>query len=775
MAPSSLLSHPQHTTREDQKTASRSSYIMMSLLDNTFFLPSDILHFKAAPSINTDDAAASNDHQPRHLVICHKDDQSLYKATRKIGRTAKRLLASFITNSEKKCDGKCSCETIYWIKGGKNEDAIQKRLVNELGSYVDLQFLLKAHLNTAIATDDVDIESTDDTAVHVMKKFITERNDGDSSCDDNLSVVIIDLDYLIQTSCCGSTQHQFTNNDHQVYWEWAQKILTSLLSQIECDGHNHSVILHVKCTSLYQSVSDIVLLPLDTAKNHYATKHDIDANQNRESTSNSVHHDDETRKHVIRRLREKKSAAQCPLSTHPIRYITKPRLENDTTAALVEICRFYNYDSERGCLRSKRARNNPNVKGCELDHDHCHLCGVFGHCALECANHTSEVNRMSSSLEPMVFNNTNGVVVLEPLSKHQQQNRNDNAITYKLPALVVLGGRLRGRTLASCEMLSVSSDQNAEAGQWIQMPNLLEHRGSHAACSPDGTGLVFVMGGGGVDGNSDTVESYGFDKKSSRVSTGKWQVLNGRLSSPRHAFGSVACINNDKTVNLFAVGGWKFGSVSCESVDKLTFESSCDDIVSRQWDTCAPLLKPRRLHSVVASADGCSIYVFGGYVNERFTTPSIEKYDVVSNQWTYCDELPYGDQNCPLVQVILDWSRTDNSFLIFPFGSEKNRSPDKTVEVLRYTPNSDRLFSSVAVPSSGVNEFKDQKLCMPLRNWASFSVACWKSQMKAYLVGGTLDGKWTARTFELDLKSMKWKELPEMLCARRRSVALVVD
>lgn len=746
----------------------------MTSLNHTLFLPSDILHLKATPSINTNDAAASNRNQPRHLVICHKDDQTLYKATRKIGRTAKRLLAPFITNSEQKYAGKYYCETVYWIKGGKSEDAIQKRFVNELGSCVDLQFQLK-HL--AVATNGVDIEPKDDTTAHVIKKFSAKTNGDDSSC--NLSVVFVDLDNLIQISCYGSTQHQFTNNDHRVYWECAEKILTSLLSQIQYNSDNHPLILHVKCTRLYRSTSDIIVLPSDvtTAKNQYVTKRDIDAHLNRKSTSNCNYHDDQTTKNVIRRLRETKGAAQCPLSKHPIRYIiSKPKSENDTTITLVEICRFYNYDSERGCLRSKRARNNPNVKGCDMDHEHCHLCGVFGHCALECLNHTRQVNGESSSLEPMVFSNTSndGDVVLQPLSEYQQQNRNDDAITHKLPALVVLGGRLRGRTLASCEMLPLSSDQNAVAGQWIQMPNLLEHRGSHAACSPDGAGLVFAMGGGGVDGNLDTVESYRFDERSARVSVGRWQVLNGRLSCPRHAFGSVACMNNDKTVNLFAVGGWKYGSVSCESVDKLTFGSSCGDFVSRQWDACAPLLKPRRLHSVVASADGSSIYVFGGYVDDRSTTPSIEKYDVASNQWTHCDELPFGDQSCPLVQVISDWSRADISFLIFPFGSEKSRSPDNAIEVLRYTPNSDRPFSSVVVPS-GKNELENQKLYMPQNNWASFSAACWKSQKKAYLVGGTLDGKWTACTYELDLQTMKWNELPEMLCARRRSVALVVD
>jgi hypothetical protein len=43
----------------------------------------------------------------------------------------------------------------------------------------------------------------------------------------------------------------------------------------------------------------------------------------------------------------------------------------------VPICRFYNYDTQHGCIRLTKGR-------CPLDHEHCHMCGVSGHRAFDC-------------------------------------------------------------------------------------------------------------------------------------------------------------------------------------------------------------------------------------------------------------------------------------------------------------------------------------------------------------------------------------------------------
>jgi hypothetical protein len=399
------------------------------------------------------------------------------------------------------------------------------------------------------------------------------------------------------------------------------------------------------------------------------------------------------------------------------------------------------------------------------------------------------VTEIGSSLESMVFTKMeDGRFELTYLSRYDENKTIDPGLVYSpttLPSLLVLGGRLRGRTLASCEVLPLSSDVNKtspERYHWSKMPNLLEHRGSHAACSPVGTGLAFVMGGGGVDGNLDSVECFSFGDEiaddQTRPVKRRWHTMPGRLSSPRHAFGSVAFITkhnpnrNDMSVTLFAVGGWKYGAVSCASTEKLTFKHPCRETIATQWEICAPLLKPRRLHSVVASADGSSIYVFGGFVDERFTTSSIEMYDIASNQWRACDELPYGDQNSPLVQAIPDWSSQENSFLIFPFGSCETEKSSSNSHVLRYKPGCDNPFSSVYISNENGDS---RRLHLPLKNWASFSATSSRILSKAYLIGGTIDGKWTARGFELDLQTLKWTELPEMACARRRLAALVVE
>lgn len=340
--------------------------------------------------------------------------------------------------------------------------------------------------------------------------------------------------------------------------------------------------------------------------------------------------------------------------------------------------------------------------------------------------------------------------------------------------------------------------------------------------------MVFALGGGGVDGNLDTVEILDIGTAKGAMNELRWQTMKGRLSSPRHAFGAVACVTQPSSkescrtmsVSLFAVGGWKYGSISCESVEKLHFDFPAAESTSRsnydtlaetssssvtqspqlslyqnlidyaQWEECAPLLIPRRLHSVTASADASSIYVFGGYINERRTTSSVERYDIAADAWMECDKLPYGGDNCPLVQTVVDWKMWQSfgviSFLMFPYsgGNPEDSSigfcPNSNVDdgtkrrvVLRYIPGRNHPFSPVAIPSK-VDEDETQ-LRIPIPNWHSFIATSSSSLNKAFLVGGMIDGKWTGRGFELDLNTLEWKELPKMASARRRLATLVVE
>jgi hypothetical protein len=310
-----------------------------------------------------------------------------------------------------------------------------------------------------------------------------------------------------------------------------------------------------------------------------------------------------------------------------------------------------------------------------------------------------------------------------------------------------------------------------------------------------------VLGGGTADGNSDAVEMLDFAERSrpsslenesyehdcgSSDSEWRWHMMKGRLSSPRHAFGAVTCTtikgtnDNDAmtSVSIFAVGGWKYGAMSCESVERFSFEFptaggplmhrfDSEWVKRSQWKICAPLLVPRRLHAVVASNDGSSIYVLGGYVDERRTTSSIERYDVLADTWTAVDELPFND-HCALVQAVAD---ADGSMLIFPFSTEKTVACQAPL-VLRYTPGSDTLFLPIPVPK---HIDMQQQLRLPTANWHSFSATKSVTLNKAYLVGGTINGKWTSRSYELDLSTFEWTEIPGMTFARRRLAIVVLE
>jgi len=431
----------------------------------------------------------------------------------------------------------------------------------------------------------------------------------------------------------------------------------------------------------------------------------------------------------IRRLRDKKGAANCPLTLHPPRYVEK---ENK---GVIEICRFHNYDAERGCLRMKRSKRNADVKECEMDHEHCHRCGG-SHRAYECPDISLQQGTNQSSV---VFRSTlDGCIISVPFDKDKANNTATRETT-SLPALLVLGGRMRGRTLATCEMLPLSTSTSNDKNQWLSLPNLQEHRGSHAACSA--AGVVFVMGGGTSDGNSDTVEVLDFTKSTSSETEAKewrWNTMTSKLSSSRHAFGSVSCMKetcNDMTsVSLYAVGGWQYGSLSCERMERLTFEYPISENIDMdwlynqaQWELCAPLILPRRLHSVAASKDGSSIYVFGGFIDERRTTSSIERYDIDTDTWSALDELPF--ENCPLVQAV---AIDESSFFVFPYSTEQSTECSEAPVVMRYTPGSDaELFSPISIPSG-------DELRLPITCWHSFTATLSTTLNRLYLIGGTI-------------------------------------
>jgi len=574
------------------------------------------------------------------------------------------------------CDG-------YHVSTDSQQDttAIHKRLTTEFGKY-----------STAI---DVDIPNLSVTKYSSFGDTI-ERKRG-------VDVIFFELD----------TSTNVDNDSTQVHFKLIQNVVSNLVKQ-----DDRSAIIHLKCDTMYRIISTM------SSKSKYISGTELEQYiQNEHKSSSDT---------PIRRLRDKKGASNCPLTLYPPRYVEK---ENK---GVIEICRFHNYDAERGCLRMKRSKRNADVKECEMDHDHCHKCGG-SHRAFECPDISLKDTNQSS----IVFRrSTDGIITSEPFDK-SKANSIATRETTTLPALLVLGGRMRGRTLATCEMLPLSTSTSNDKNQWLSLPNLQEHRGSHAACSAS-CGLVFVMGGGTSDGNSDTVEVLDFNSTSSETETEewRWRTMASKLSSPRHAFGAVSCIkqsSNDMTfVNLYAVGGWQYGSLSCESMERLTFEypssekggSSLDmDWLynQAQWELCAPLILPRRLHSVATSRDRSSIYVFGGFIDERRTTSSIERYDIDTDTWSALDELPF--ENCPLVQAV---AIDESSFFVFPYSTEQSNEYSEAPLVMRYTPRSDTvLFSPVIIPSGG-------ELRLPITCWHSFTATLSTSLNRLYLIGGTI-------------------------------------
>ena len=657
------------------------------------YIPSEALHSKARALLVSSPI--------KTLIVCHKSQKSFDRSTRRASRSTQHIWSSYV-NAEMN-DSPIS--DVYLLsESKKNAASMHERLAKEFES-------------TAAC---VPVEMPN-KMMNVIKFNVDGGEDG------LLNVMFVDIDSLSPKENASSVSAMHT------------------LLDLVVGTHT---LMHVKSDVISRAITSI-LSDDNRDSSQCITGEELETFLSGEEQAIIKSH---LTGDLIRRLNKKAVASNCPLTNYPARFI-ECSLDTDERK---EICRFYNYD-ERGCLRSTKAQRNPNLKGCDLDHDHCHRCGLEGHRAFECTKN------ITSPLDRGDFTTTKSRDV-------------------PVPSLLVLGGRCRGRTLNGCEFLPLSP-----TGNWAALPNLHEHRGSHAACASNG--VVFVMGGGGVDGNLDTVEVLDLRTLHPQsLAEGredfKWNIMSDKLSSARHAFGAV-CITKEDTsdadelcVNLYAVGGWMYGTKSCESMEKLSFQLSricCDLDLHRhvQWEECSPILTPRRLHSVAASVDGSSIFVFGGYIDERKVTTSIESYDIKTDCWSATDELPYPEKSCPLVQAVPDWSPdAKSSFLIFPY-SENNKSDTCKPVVLRYSPHSNDKYTPVVVPN--IDKADVEHLQMPMTNWHSFSATVSPSLQTVYLVGGLIDSKWTGRGFSLDLQTMKWQELPEMSLPRRRLVALVME
>ena len=317
--------------------------------------------------------------------------------------------------------------------------------------------------------------------------------------------------------------------------------------------------------------------------------------------------------------------------------------------------------------------------------------------------------------------------------------------------LVAIGGRMRGRTLASVESYSFATKL------WNDCNRMMEHRGSHTGISY--SKCIYVFGGGGFASNLSSCEKYSF-------ATGNWTSISS-MSILRHAH-SASKVHDE----VYIIGGWVNGSVCIDSVEVY-------NITNDAWRSVAPLITPRRLHSS-AYLNG-HIYVFGGYscnanhltTNTTIThapadtadnsmesldeenskassvewyTNAAEVYNIKLNQWSTITPLPQPGP-CTAIAVHTD-KPSEGCIFVFMHGKS----------VYLYNPLADTY----------------EVLCpLPLKEWFCFdgcvidNNVC-HSDGKIYLTGGAVNGIWSKKCYSFDVYTYEWTELPSMRLPRRR-------
>lgn len=311
--------------------------------------------------------------------------------------------------------------------------------------------------------------------------------------------------------------------------------------------------------------------------------------------------------------------------------------------------------------------------------------------------------------------------------------------------IYVTGGRVRGRTLGSVERFSF------EKSEWQLCPPLLENRGSHGACAVGDK--IFVLGGGGFRSNLATCEVF-------LTQENRWAPIEA-MKTFRHALVIVPLSSSLKSKkvpkvfdvvdgadvgptescddeidrisnSIYAIGGWVDGKYCSADIERY-------DVETNSWHTCAPMSIPRRL--LGAAAFGGKIFVFGGNCDDGvWYTAAVECYDPSTDTWTAKQPLPFPGPA----------SAVSVGRYIFVFLHGK--------QVVRYCPSSDE-YELLSV--------------LPLPEWFTFDVT--SMGPKVYLHGGATKGTWSKAMFSYDTRDDSWTAMPDMLRQRRRCAAAMVD
>jgi hypothetical protein len=289
--------------------------------------------------------------------------------------------------------------------------------------------------------------------------------------------------------------------------------------------------------------------------------------------------------------------------------------------------------------------------------------------------------------------------------------------------IYVTGGRVRGRTLKSCERY------DCQRNEWESVPFLIENRGSH--CSFTSWPSLFVCGGGGLSSNLCTVERL-------NCITGEIRFVKP-MSTFRHAM-SVVC--DEQREFAYVVGGWMFGKSFCREVELYNMANGI-------WTTAKGLMPTgRRLFGAALCEKKKEIVCFGGKCEDGvWDTNAVDIYSIEDDSWKSGPPLPIPGQTSAV-------SIGDIIYVVV-----HGHGP-----ILRFNPLKDDEDKSrehfVAVASS-----------LLFDKWFCFEVVAINDEL--YFVGGNIDGKWSNKLVKYNPCLNEWTELASMRQERRRCSAAV--
>lgn len=384
-------------------------------------------------------------------------------------------------------------------------------------------------------------------------------------------------------------------------------------------------------------------------------------------------------------------------------------------------------------MTRKREQQNSSSDVKEISSSTCRECSsvfpsrnaLFRHlngsrCGAIADNENSQHRKITTASSETAVENNNVEVSLS----YSCSTIQERFLTYESARksfVVVTGGRLRGKTLQSCERYNVFQSV------WETFTHMLENRGSHGAAVIDRT--FYAIGGGGLSTNLSSCEKIVIpDCK-------KWEyIASMNAKSPRHALSVLAHRNK-----IYAVGGWCHGSIC--SGDMEIYNPQKDS-----WSIGPSLNVPRRLLSTTVWKDRIILAIGGCCADGDWNSPAVETYDIdttsTTKTWIRKPDAPLSGQTS---------AATVYNDLVYVFFHGQNK-------VYEYNPE---------------NEVWKYIATMPIPDWSCFQIVTMEKRF-IFCLGGASRGKWLNAFWVLDALDNSWWELPSMKKPRRRAAAALM-